>query len=418
MKAGLLIIGDELTGGSIPDVNSSFIAGELDLSGWDVSTILLTGDDPEAIANGLEYLLSRSDAVIVSGGLGPTADDITTAAIAAAFNLPLDENREILARLKERFSSFGIPWTENNAKQAWFPRGAGIIENPAGTAPGFYLKREDKAVIVVPGVPREVRQMVPRGVLPLLERDFPVTGGEKARKTIRIFGLSESRVDEIIAGMGPFPGVTLGFYPRFPENHLVLLARGRGRNEAVARLDEAARRIHEALGPYIYGLDDETLEGVVARILTERALTLSVAESFTGGLITDRLTDIPGSSLFLERGVVAYSNESKVHLLGVPPDVIQRHGAVSRETARLMARGIRASAGTDLGLSTTGIAGPSGGSAEKPLGTVYIALADRQRVVCRKARIRRGRRDIKKIGSSMALEMVHKYLTGTQVCDE
>jgi nicotinamide-nucleotide amidase len=218
--------------------------------------------------------------------------------------------------------------------------------------------------------------------------------------------------------MGPFPGVTLGFYPRFPENHLVLLARGRGRNEAVARLDEAARRIHEALGPYIYGLDDETLEGVVARILTERALTLSVAESFTGGLITDRLTDIPGSSLFLERGVVAYSNESKVHLLGVPPDVIQRHGAVSRETARLMARGIRASAGTDLGLSTTGIAGPSGGSAEKPLGTVYIALADRQRVVCRKARIRRGRRDIKKIGSSMALEMVHKYLTGTQVCDE
>lgn len=418
MKAGLLIVGDELTGGSVRDINSSFMAGELDLAGWGVSAILLTGDDADDIARGLDYLLSCSDAVIVSGGLGPTADDITAAAIATAFSLPLDEHPEVLARLKERFNSFGIPWTENNAKQARFPRGAEVIENPAGTAPGFYLARGGKAVAVVPGVPREVRRMVPGGVLPLLERDFLGNDVKKARKRIRIFGLSESRVDEIISGTGAFPGVTIGFYPHFPENHLVLLARGRDMSEAVLRLDEAAGRIHEALAPYVYGVDDESLEGVVARILTERGLTLSVAESFTGGLITDRLTDIPGSSLFLERGVVAYSNESKVHLLGVPPGIIERYGAVSRETAELMARGMRASAGTDLGLSTTGIAGPTGGSAEKPTGTVYVALADKRRVVCRKARFRWGRRDVKTTGSSLALDMVRRYLTGGEVCDE
>lgn len=411
-------MGDELTGGSVQDVNASFAARELDMIGWSVSAILLVGDDPPSIISGLDYLLSRSDAVIVSGGLGPTADDITTAAVAEGVGRPLEMDEDVLAKLKERFRAFNIPWTENNAKQARFPRGATIIDNPVGTAAGFYLRVEKGAVAVVPGVPRELQRMIPEGVVPVLEREFAGERTAKARRTLKIIGLSESRVDEIIAGIGPFPDISLGFYPHFPEQHLVVIARGRDTEEAAARLEEADERIRRALGGHVYGVDGDTLERVVAGLLERRGSTLAVAESFTGGLITDRLTDVPGISRFLERGIVAYSNDAKVELLGVPADVIEKHGAVSRETAECMARGVRASACTDLGLSTTGVAGPSGGSDEKPVGTVYIALAAPDGVFCRKLSLRWGRRGIKEIGAQTALDMARRYLTGGTVCDE
>jgi nicotinamide-nucleotide amidase len=412
------MVGDELTGGSVQDINASFTARELDMIGWDVSAIMLVGDDPPSIISGLDYLFSRSDVVIVSGGLGPTADDITTAAIAEGLGLPLETDEKVLARLKERFHAYNIPWTENNAKQARFPRGSTIIDNPVGTAAGFYARTEKGAVIVVPGVPRELQRMIPGGVAPVLEREFNGERTIKARRTLKITGLSESRVDEIIAGIGPFPDISLGFYPHFPEQHLVVIARGRDADEAAARLEDADKRIRRALDGHVYGVDGETLEKIVGGLLEERGLTLAVAESFTGGLIADRLTDIPGISRFLERGIVAYSNDAKVELLKVPADVIEKHGAVSRETAEYMARGVKTSSGVDLGLSTTGIAGPAGGSDEKPVGTVYIALAAPDGIFCRKLSLRWGRRGIKEIGAQTALDMARRYLTGGAVCDE
>lgn len=418
MKAGLLMVGNELVDGTVRDVNASFIARELEPAGWEVSSILLVGDDAAAVKAGIEYLTVLSDALIVAGGLGPTVDDITAAAVAETFGLPLERNEKVLERLKGRFAAFRIPWTENNAKQACFPRGAEVIDNPAGTAAGFYLRRGKKIIVVVPGVPREVRKMVPEGVLPVLEKEFPGKRTRKTRKTLKVFGLSEARVDEMISRAGPFPHLSIGFYPHFPETHLVLIAEGADEKEAASRMERGEQVIREVLRPFIFGADDETLESVAARLLTTKGLTLAVAESFTGGLITDRLTDVPGSSLFLDRGIVSYSNEAKVDLLGVPREVIMRKGAVSRETAELMARGARERSRTDLGISTTGIAGPSGGSEEKPVGTVYLCLADAERVLCRKANFRWGRRGIKEMSAALVLDMIRRYLTGEKVCDE
>ncbi len=415
MIAGILLVGDELIGGMVQDINSSYIAAQLDLAGWGVSAVLTVGDDNEAVKSGLEYLCALSDAVIVAGGLGPTADDITTAAVAAAFGLPLVSDERVLQTLKDRFAAFHISWTENNAKQALFPEGALVIENRVGTAAGFCLERDGKWVAVVPGVPGEAKKMVTEGVLPHFEKVCGAASEKKARKQLRLFGLSESKIDEAIGRLGALPGVTIGFYPRFPEVHLVLTARGREGREATMHLEEAEAKIDGVLHRHIIGYDDETLEGIVAALLTKGGFTLSVAESCTGGLIADRLTDIPGSSAFLERGAVVYSNLAKVELLGVPAEIIERYGAVSRETAELMARGMRAMAKTDLGLATTGIAGPSGGTLEKPVGTVYVALSDGEATYCRKSSFPWGRRRIKEISSELALEMLRRYLTGSDV---
>ena len=253
--------------------------------------------------------------------------------------------------------------------------------------------------------------MLPEVVLPLLRRSFSEESQYLAVRTMKLFGLSEAAVDQAIVEMD-LPGLGVGFYPRFPENHLVLSARDAVEAAAWLRVKKAEDEIHKRLGSYIFAYDEETLEGVVAGLLREQGRTVSVAESCTGGLITDRLTDIPGSSMYLERGLVTYSNRSKTELLGVTEDILQKHGAVSEETARLMAEGVRMLAGSDLGLATTGIAGPDGGSETKPVGTVFIALADGEETICRKFSYRWDRRRIKIIASQAALLMLKQYLTG------
>jgi nicotinamide-nucleotide amidase len=231
-------------------------------------------------------------------------------------------------------------------------------------------------------------------------------------RTIKLFGLSEAKVDQTITALNfQIPGLNIGFYPRFPENHLVLTLRGTSEEDLRKKIAEAESRIYPALEKHIFGYDDDTLEEIVARLLTEKKMTLAVAESCTGGLITDRLTNVPGSSLFLERGVVSYSNESKVDLLGVPAKTIETFGAVSEETARLMAEGVRKLAGTDIGIGVTGIAGPTGGTVAKPTGTVYVALADREHTVCRHFQFRWERRRVKEISTQWALEMLRRHLT-------
>ncbi len=412
MKISILTIGNELTTGRIQDTNSSFIATTLNSLGWQVPVMMAVGDDDDAIKRGLDYTLSLADAVIITGGLGPTADDITTAAIAKACGLGLYTDEAVLKEIRARFEMRRFEWTPNNAKQAVFPLGAAPIYNPTGTAWGFALKRGSKLITVVPGVPSEVKRMLPEEVIPLLREASTGPREFVLSRTIKLFGLSEAKVDQTVAGLGlNLPGLSIGFYPRFPENHLVLTSRNLSEEEGRKNVAAAEALITKALGKYIFGYDDETLDGIVASLLTKKKMTLAVAESCTGGLITDRLTNIPGSSLFLERGVVTYSNESKTDLLGVPAEVIGKFGAVSDETARLMAEGVRRLAGTDLGVSTTGIAGPTGGTEAKPVGTVYIALADRDQSVSRLFHFRWERRRIKEISSQWALEMLRRYLT-------
>jgi len=410
MDIGILVIGDELTSGMTVDTNSSFIASELNAQGWRVSAVMAVGDDENAIKGGLEYLFGISGALVVTGGLGPTVDDITTEAVAGAFGLDLYTDEAVLERLKERFDRIGLPWTENNAKQAMFPEGAAIIDNPVGTACGFLLERDDRPVAVMPGVPGEAKKMLSDGVIPLF-REKIEWREHVTKKTIKVFGLTESQIDQALSYEDmEIPGVSVGFYPRFPEIRLVVTSRGEDGGLAEENLRVACERIERQLSRYIFGYGDDTMEGVAAGLLTGRKLTLSVAESCTGGLITDRLTDVPGSSVFLERGVVTYSNTSKVELLGVPASIIESHGAVSEDVAILMAEGVKKLAGTDIGLATTGIAGPTGGTEEKPVGTVFVALSTGRGTTCRRFQFRWDRRRIKEMTSQIALNILRKFL--------
>ncbi len=413
MKIGILTIGNELMSGRIADTNASFIAREINLQGWSVEAIMSVGDNFASIKNRLDYLLSMTDAVICSGGLGPTADDITTAVIAEAFGLPLYTDENVLSFIKDIFTKFNLRWVENNAKQAMFPQGAEVIPNSRGTAPGFALPVEGKFIFVIPGVPAEAKLMITHGVIPALHKQFPQNEQHAAKQTIKTFGLSEAAVDDRLKDIDFVSlRVSIGFYPVFPENHIVLIARQKTQEEAQKNLQKAQDEVAARLQDFIFSYGEKTLEEVIAGLLTEKKLTIAVAESCTGGLITNRLTDVSGSSDYLERGLVTYSNAAKIGMLGVPASIIEKHGAVSEETARLMAEGVRKLAGTDLGLSSTGIAGPTGGTKEKPVGTVYLALADSKQTICRHYAFRWDRSRNKHVFSETALMMLKNFLQG------
>ena len=413
MRIGILTIGNELMNGRIADTNASFIAREANQQGWSVEAIMSVGDDFAAIKDRLNYLLSMTDAVICSGGLGPTADDITTEAIAKAFGIPLYTDENVLNYIKNIFTKFNFRWVENNAKQAMFPQGAEVISNARGTAPGFSLNVNGKMIFVIPGVPAEAKLMITNGVFPALCKHFPQDELYIIKQTIRTFGLGEAAVDDKVKDIDfESLGVSIGFYPVFPENHIVLIAQSNRRDEAQKNLKKAQDDVTARLQNYIFAYGEQTLEEVIAGLLTEKKLTIAVAESCTGGMITSHLTNVSGSSNYLERGLVTYSNAAKISMLGVPTEIIEKHGAVSEETARLMAEGVRKLAGTDLGLASTGIAGPTGGSPEKPVGTVYLAVADAQKTICRHYAYRWDRKRNKEIFSEAALFLLKNFLQG------
>ena len=285
MKVAVLTIGNELTSGRTLDTNTALIARMCHLRDWPVTAALSVGDDVEKIRQGLAFVMADADAVIITGGLGPTSDDITTAAIAEVFGLPLRTDETVLANLRKIFERRNLVWTENNAKQAVFPEGAEVITNPVGTAAGFAVRQGAKIIAVIPGVPGEVGKMMPEEVIPLLERTFPEAGAAVVVKTIKTFGLSEAAVDEKLADVD-FAGrdIAIGFYPNFPENHIVLTTRHECEEEAKNRLAWATAEIVSRLPKHhIFAYDADTLEGIIARLLTEKELTLATAESCTGG---------------------------------------------------------------------------------------------------------------------------------------
>jgi nicotinamide-nucleotide amidase len=372
--AEVLTIGDELLRGEIVDSNKAFLSDRL-LS-LDVQTHWHASvrDDPADMTDAFRRAAERADVVLVSGGLGPTRDDLTSAVLAESFGKELLRDEEAFEGIRAFFRAVGREMTPNNATQADFPEGAEVLANPIGTAPGFMLPVAGTVFFCLPGVPREMMRMVDEQVLPRLGQR--TGGGQVVRaRLLRTFGTGESMLDDQLEDIAASDDVALGFRTAFPDNYLRPVARAATAEEAEAKLDRVCAQIRERLGVIIYGEGEETLPAVVGRLLREKGETLAVAESCTGGLIAESVTEVAGASECFRGGIVAYANEAKQALLGVPEAVLAQHGAVSEQTARAMAEGVRERFGSSYGLATTGISGPGGGSEEKPVGLVYLALA-------------------------------------------
>jgi nicotinamide-nucleotide amidase len=376
VRVELLTIGAELLLGYTIDTNAAFMARALSEIGVAVVRHDTVGDDPDLIARAMRDGLERTGAVITSGGLGPTADDRTRNGLAAAFGRELLTDPEALAQVERRFRLFGREMPKINVVQALVPRGARVLENRFGSAPALWMEDDrGRWVVALPGVPSEMRGLLTETVIPILRAREGSSPTVVASRTIRTTGIGESALAELLGedGGDTVAGLPLAYLPGWEGVDLRVTAAEMPAAEAQRRLDEATLRLREHAGKYIYGVDAADLAAVVLDLCRERSLTIATAESCTGGLIGARLTAIPGSSDVFVGGVVAYSNAVKESLLDVPAELIQRKGAVSEEVARAMAAGARSRLDADVGIGITGIAGPGGGSAEKPVGTVWIA---------------------------------------------
>jgi nicotinamide-nucleotide amidase len=411
MRVEIIATGTELlTGGSL-ETNSVFLSEELMLIGLETAFKTIVGDDERNMEEALKRALERVDVVIITGGLGPTEDDITRKVIAKITKKRLILNEDALKAIHERLAGRGKDVIIPNERQALVPAGARLLQNPAGIAPGFYIDEERLFIAVLPGVPREMQAMFIEGLRPALEHRF---GGKSfiKRRVLRICGMSESAVNQAIQDIMRRGEPSVGLSVKGSGVDIRIIARGLTAENSQMLTDRAESAIRKKLGDAVYGVEGVEMEEVVGALLKQRRLTLAVAESCTGGLIGTRITNIAGSSGYFDRGAVVYSNLAKTEMLGVPADVIERHGAVSSEVAAAMAEGIRQAAHTALGLSVTGIAGPEGGTEKKPVGLVYTALASSQGVKTAEHRFIGSREQIRLRSSQMALDMVRRYLIG------
>jgi nicotinamide-nucleotide amidase len=372
-RAVILSTGDELTTGKVIDTNSSAIADCLFAAGIEVAAVLTVGDRKEKLHWALCQGCELADLVIGTGGLGPTADDLTTEVVAEFLGCPLIQDEQVAQSLKRRFEARGIAWTPNNLKQARFPQGSVIVANPVGTAPGFRVPiAPDTSLIWLSGVPQEMAAMLRETVMPWIAQQRG-DAGQLTAATFKIYGLTESKLDDLVKPIELGPQARLSFRAHYPDLTLRLTVKGDAETgELLARLTD---QIRGALGSHIYSEGEETLEQIVGRLLLARRQTLALAESCTGGYISHRITRVAGSSAYFYGGALTYSNDAKIRFLGVNPATLESYGAVSREAALEMSRGIRERTGAGIGLSVTGIAGPLGGSPEKPVGTVWISIA-------------------------------------------
>jgi len=418
-RAAILSTGDEITTGKVVDTNANYIADKLVEAGVDVVSVLTVGDVAERIIWAWQQALAHADVIISTGGIGPTADDLTTELVARVAGVGLFFSEEAAERIRRIFASLNRPMPENNLKQARFPVGAVIIANHLGTAPGYRLDLETphgrKHLIVLPGVPREMKPMMEETVLPWL-REMRGGGDMFLTRTFQTFGISESGLDELVAGTVSEEEGRLAFRASFPQISMRVTVRGKA-NEVEAKLEELSKRIRARIGSFVYGEGDVTMEEVVGQLLKEQGKTLSVAEACSGGLVTHRLTNVPGSSMYFQGTVVAYSDAAKTALLGVPSATLRHHGAVSEETVREMAAGVRERLGTDIGIAVTGIAGPEGGTPEKPIGTTCLALAMDGTVVSRRYQLWGNREWIKTLVSQLVLDWVRRALLGITIAE-
>jgi nicotinamide-nucleotide amidase len=412
MIAEILSTGEEIRSGATVDTNSAYIAQKLEQAGIKVVRHTCVGDEMAALVSVLKEIGGRAQTAVVTGGLGPTVDDLTAAAAAQAAGVERVLDPAALDAVRSYFRTRRWTMDSSNEKQAFFPAGAEPLMNPIGTAPGFCFQIDRCFFFFLPGVPAEMRRMLSEIVLPRLEI---IQGKDKTfalARTITTFGLTEAAASERLAGYGAkFSGVKLGFRVKFPEIHVKLYGRGQDEGTLAATLQAATDWVTAQLGEKVLGVDGRSIETVVGRLLAQQGATVAVAESCTGGLISHWLTNVPGSSAYFLFSGVTYSNAAKIQILGVTPDTIEQYGAVSAETVKEMAAGARRIAGATYGLATSGIAGPDGGTAEKPAGTVCIGLATPGAVTGRRFHFPFGHRlRNKEVFAASALDVLRREL--------
>jgi nicotinamide-nucleotide amidase len=413
MIAEIICIGDELLTGATVNSNAAFIGEQLTRAGIDVGWVTAVGDRADRMIETLEKAVMRARLLFITGGLGPTHDDITKTVIADFFRRSLIFHADIYEKLEKFFQARKWPVPSSNRIQAEIPEGAVILDNPLGTAPGFYIhdKIKNRSVhcFVMPGVPSEMQKMLTENVLPVLK---------KARfnrlflsKTIHTIGIGESVLNQKLRGFRKqFPRIRLASLPNPQGVSLRISLYSVKEPRASASFEEAILFIRRIAGRFVYGEDEETLESVVGGLLTRKKLKISVAESCTGGLISHRLTNIPGSSAYFVQGLVTYSNLSKIDLLFVPKSTIEKYGAVSAETAMAMAEGVRRRSRADVGLAVTGIAGPDGGTNDKPVGLTFIGYADESQSLTERYHFGKDRLLNKMRSAGYAVDLVRRIL--------
>lgn len=417
MMAEIITIGDEILSGDIVDSNSAYLSEKLISHGVAVDYHCSVRDDAQAIRKALLAAAERSRVVLVTGGLGPTADDFTLEIAAKTFRRPLVTDEAYLKYLENLAKKWGRKLNENNKKQACVPKGARLYQNKVGTAPGVGLTYKQTRFYFLPGVPKEMKQLFEDYVLPQILSEQSATRFFMSR-LYKCFGIAESDIDhrfkDLYQDRLMIDGVRVGFRAHFPETFIKLSAWGDDPELLGQVITQTENKVKQRIGEFIYGGSDDSLEAVVGRLLQEKKRTVALAESCTGGMIANRITNIPGASLYFKNGVVSYSNEAKIAVLGVSKDVIAKEGAVSARCAIEMAQGVRRISKVDYGIAVTGIAGPSGGSPGKAVGTVHIALATQNGTKEKGYHFPMNRDWFKLMVSSLALDWLRKELLGDQ----
>ena len=386
MKTAILTVGTEILFGQIVNTNAAFLSQELQNMGYDVMYHYSVGDNPGRLKELIAFAFHDCDLILTTGGLGPTQDDLTKEVIAEAMGDVIVENEECMKALLDNYKRAGRTMTPNNLKQAYMPSRARVLPNDAGTAPGFALEKDGKLIISMPGPPREMKRMFELQVKPILES---MQDSVIFYRIIRTFGLGESSMETVLLPLiDGQTDPTIATYAKEGECSLRVASKRATKEEAVEAVDRMIEDVNKLIGEYIYSYDDEDLVDVVGKLLLEKHITISCAESCTGGLFAAALTDIPGISEVFERGLVTYSNRAKMEELGVKAETLDKFGAVSPETACEMASGLAEKTGSDLCISVTGIAGPGGGTAEKPVGLAYIGIAYKGQVKAVKSQYR------------------------------
>jgi nicotinamide-nucleotide amidase len=413
MKAHIITIGDEILLGNTLNTNAAYIGEQLSEINIHVIKTSVVGDDNPSILDELKLASETTDLILITGGLGPTHDDVTRKSIVDFFNTELIENQQVLDDIKEIFDKRKRKVTSVNIDQAKVPKIAEVMRNRIGTAPGLWIEKDGKIFVVMPGVPYEMQGMMESTVIPKLLEKKEAEQVIIKKKTILTTGIPESTLYERLGNLDELlQGAKLAFLPNQFGVKLRLSVEGKDEKELNEKLMEVEQRIRSKAGRFIYGVDDDQLEAVVGKLLMDREFKIATAESCTGGLVGNMLTNVSGSSKYFERGVICYSNAAKVELLKVDEDVIAEHGAVSQEVAMQMAEGVKSTSGAEIGLATTGIMGPTGATGEKPVGLVYIGYCDEKVCTYKKFNFGEDRLLNKQRTAQAALDFVRRQLLG------
>ncbi len=408
----IVTVGTELLLGDLVDTNGTQVARALSERGIDVFAMHSCGDNLDRLAAMLQSALARSDGVITTGGLGPTVDDLTREAVARALGVPLELHEESIRAIERRLASFGRtgPLSENNLRQAWMPRGSVVLENPNGSAPGFVALAGGRFVASMPGVPSEMRAMLAQRLMPWLEQRFALRTAIY-RRTLHLIGVAESDLDRQIEDLfRTSENPKIAVLAHAGRVDVKLMAKATDSATADALIAPLERELRARLGALIFGADDQTLESVAVQALADRGLTLATAESVTGGDLAGAIVSVPGASAVFRGGIIAYANDVKSSLLGVDEAVLVQHGAVSEAVAVAMAQGARARLGAGVGVGTTGIAGPAGGSREKPVGLIWCAVATAAGATAHTATIPGTRGDVRGRAVAIALNLLRRHM--------